>query len=81
MAPECGGGRDSHEEDGSLTCENIRKTGIPDCSRPRPKHKIPTSECWPEVIKPVVRGGVEPPTFRFSEGLSPPGAPGTDACP
>ena len=32
----------------------------------------PTSDRWPGIPEPMVRGGVEPPTFRFSGVLSPP---------
>ena len=42
VARSCCGGRDSREEDSPLTCEYIRRMGIPGCRRPRPKHKIPT---------------------------------------
>ena len=50
--------RTSGRQGSQAAAERARKTRSP---------QRPTSDCWPGVTKPVVRGGVEPPTFRWSE--------------
>ena len=44
---------------------------LPTSARSARSPQRPTSDYWPGVTKLVVRGGVEPPTFRFSGVLSP----------
>ena len=43
---------------------------LPTSARSARSPQRPTSDYWPGVTKLVVRGGVEPPTFRFSGGRS-----------